>query len=77
LNFTVAARSNVRIDIYDVKGSLVRTLVNEDLDPGTYPVTWDATDASGNALPNGTYIARMTAGNFNSTVKMSLTKSSN
>jgi predicted outer membrane repeat protein len=77
LNFTVAERSNVRIDIYDVKGSLVRTLVNEDLDPGTYPVTWDATDASGNALANGTYIARMTAGSFTSSVKMSLTKSSN
>jgi predicted outer membrane repeat protein len=76
LNFTVAERSNVRIDIYDVKGTLVRTLVNEDLDPGTYPVTWDATDASGTEMPSGSYIARMTAGSFASTVKMSLTKMS-
>ena len=76
LSFTVAERSDIRIDIYDVKGTLVRTLVNENLDPGMYPVTWDATDANGNGMPNGSYIARMTAGSFTSSVKMSLTKMS-
>ncbi len=72
LNFSVAKRSNVRIDIYDVKGSLLRTLVNEQLEPGSYPVTWDGTDASGAIVPAGNYIAHMTAGDFNSSVKMSL-----
>ena len=76
LNFAVAERSNVRVDVYDVKGTLVRTLVNEELDPGTYPVTWDATDANGHEMANGSYIARMTAGSFTSSVKMSLTKMS-
>ena len=72
LNFSVAERSTVRIDIYDVKGTLVRTLVNEQLDPGSYPVTWDGTDESGAVLPAGSYFAHMTAGNYNSSVKMSL-----
>lgn len=74
LNFSVAERSSVRIDIYDVKGTLVRTLVNETLDAGSYPVTWDGTDATGAAMPQGSYIAHMSAGSYNGTVKMSLEK---
>ncbi len=72
LNFSVAERSNVRIDIYDVKGTLVRTIVNEQLDAGSYPVTWDGTDASGAAVADGSYIATMTAGSFSHSVKMSV-----
>jgi len=74
LNFSVAERSTVRIDIYDVKGALVRTLVNETLDAGSYPITWDGTNESGAAMPQGSYIAHMTAGSFNASVKMSLEK---
>ncbi len=74
LNFSVAHRSNVRIDIYDAKGTLVRTLVNEQLDPGSYPVTWDGMDESGAAVPDGAYIAHMSAGTFNATVNMSLVR---
>jgi hypothetical protein len=72
IDFKVAQRSNVRIDIFDVKGNLVRTLVSEMLDAGSYPVTWDGSDASGQPMPNGTYLTTMTAGSFTSTIKMSL-----
>ncbi len=72
LNFSVGERSNVRIDIYDVKGALVRTVLNETDDAGSYPVTWDGTDASGATAPDGTYIATMRAGSFSGSVKMSL-----
>ena len=74
LNFSVAERSNVTISIYDVKGTLVRTLVNETDDAGTYPVTWDGTDASGANVADGNYIATMTAGSFTGSVKMSLVR---
>ncbi len=72
LNFSVAEASNVRIDIYDVKGTLVRTLVNEKLDAGSYPVTWDGTDNTGAQVASGTYVAHMTAGSFQASVKMSV-----
>jgi predicted outer membrane repeat protein len=75
LNFSVQTRSDVHISIYDVKGALVRTIVNEALDAGSYPVTWDGTDASGSPVPDGTYIATMRAGNFSSSVKMSMERS--
>lgn len=74
INFSVAERSNVRIDIFDVKGSFVRTVVNEQLDAGEWPVVWDGTDAHGNVMPSGTYVCKMTAGDFNQTLKMTLNK---
>jgi hypothetical protein len=72
INFAVAERSTVRIDIFDMKGSLVRSLVSEQLDPGTYPVTWDGTDSNGQEVANGSYFAKMTAGTFTSSQKMIL-----
>lgn len=74
VNFEVAERSNVSIEVYDLKGQLIRTLVNETLPEGSYPATWDGTDESGNAMPSGTYIAKMTAGTFTSSIKMTLAK---
>ncbi|MBS1904199.1 MAG: T9SS type A sorting domain-containing protein [Bacteroidetes bacterium] len=74
LNFSVANRSNVKIEIYDIKGTLIRTLVNESVDAGTYPAVWDGLDASGNAVANGTYICKMSAADYTSTIKMTLNK---
>ena len=74
ISFSVAERSNVRLDIFDVKGSLVRTVVNEQLEAGQWPVVWDGTDAHGNVMPSGTYICKMTAGDFTQTLKMTLNK---
>jgi hypothetical protein len=74
LRFNIAERSDVKIEIYDVKGTLIRTLVNENLDAGGYPVVWDGTDAKGNVMSSGTYICKMSAGNFNQTLKMTLNK---
>jgi flagellar hook assembly protein FlgD len=64
----------VRIDIFDVKGSLVRTVVSEQLEAGEWPVVWDGTDAHGSVMPSGTYICKMTAGEFTQTLKMTLNK---
>lgn len=74
MNFNVPERSAVKIEVYDMKGQLIRTLVNEALEQGNYPATWDGTDMSGMAMPSGTYIAKMTAGTFTSSIKMTLTK---
>jgi hypothetical protein len=74
LRFKLAERMNVKIEIFDVKGALVRTLVNEVIESGSYPVMWDATNEAGNVMPTGTYIAKMTAGDYTSSIKMTLNK---
>jgi hypothetical protein len=74
IRFSVAERENVKLELYDVKGTLVRTLVDEVVEPGSYPVVWDGTNAAGVVMPTGTYIAKMTAGEFTSSIKMTLNK---
>jgi hypothetical protein len=60
-----AAQSLLRV--YDVLGREVATLVNEQLQPGTYTVQFDATN-----LSSGVYYYRLEAGSFSATRKLVL-----
>lgn len=59
---------SVKIDLFDVRGRFVRTLVDERKQAGTYYVDWDGLDHDGNSTAAGIYIARMRAGDM-STIK--------
>jgi hypothetical protein len=61
--------SNVRLIIFDITGREITTLVNEQLNPGTYEVTFD-----GSNLPSGIYFYKLTAGDFTDTKKLVLIK---
>jgi flagellar hook assembly protein FlgD len=54
----------VSVRIYSIAGRLVRVLVDETMEPGSYIVGWDGEDASGRAVQPGVYIAVMTAGAY-------------
>ncbi len=69
INFTVAQRSNVTLKVYDMLGREVASLVNEVKDQGSYNVNFDAAK-----LASGTYVYKLTAGNFVETKKMVLLK---
>ncbi|MFQ6002928.1 MAG: FlgD immunoglobulin-like domain containing protein, partial [Candidatus Zixiibacteriota bacterium] len=60
--------------IYNVLGKLVRTLVDEPKEPGTYKVTWDGKDDQGNDVASGIYFYRIKAGDFSTVKKMVLLK---
>jgi len=76
IGFTVAEGPAVHVSlkIYDLRGHLVRTLVNEVRDAGTYNVFWDGASESGRLASSGVYFYRMQAGDFNQTRKMVLLK---
>ena len=76
ISFTVVEGSSLQVTlkVYDIRGSLVRTLVNEVRDAGTYNVFWDGTDEKGLQVASGVYMYRMQAGNFVQTRKMVLLK---
>lgn len=59
----------VRLIIYDLLGKKVATLVNEQLNPGSYVVEWDAT-----VYPSGAYFYKLTEDEFVITKKMILIK---
>ncbi len=69
IRFMVATEAFVKIAVYDVKGNLVETLVNQNMKPGTYNVDWDANNYS-----SGVYYYTLSADNYKSTRKMVLVK---
>jgi hypothetical protein len=64
----------VSLKVYDVRGRLVRSLVDATKDAGTYTVFWDGTNENGQKVSSGVYFYRMTAGSFTQTRKMVMLK---
>ena len=62
------------LEVFNMIGQKVTTLVNKAQIPGNYEVTWDGTDSHHNEVASGIYFYRLTRGNENSTKKMTLLK---
>ena len=58
IQYSVSAKQNVRIGIYDLRGRELRTLVNSKKTAGTYKATWDGKNASGTDMSAQIYIIR-------------------
>ena len=67
-------RQKVIIDIFNIKGQKVRTLVNDYFSSGEYSVVWNGHDDTGNSVSSGIYFCRMNTTDFNDTKKMILIK---
>ncbi len=66
--------ANVRIDMYNILGQKVRTLVNGTHQPGVYHVRWNGTNDFGNPLSSGMYFYRISSEQFISVKKLVLMK---
>jgi hypothetical protein len=64
----------VRFDVFNVMGRRVRTVVDAEFGIGTYPLSWDGTDAGGHRAPNGIYFYRVTAPGIRQVHKVSLVR---
>jgi photosystem II stability/assembly factor-like uncharacterized protein len=67
--FSITEFGPVNLTIFDVMGREVKTLLNTDMQPGTYKVNWSAAE-----YPSGVYFYRLTAGEFTETKKMLIIK---
>jgi len=59
LSFRLPESSPVRLDLIDVRGRLVATLVNGTLSAGPHQATWNGRDAAGGPAASGIYFARL------------------
>jgi len=64
----------VNIEVFNVRGQKVKTLVNDYFPAGRHSVTWEGTDDSGRMVGSGVYFYRMTTGEFSETRRMLLMK---
>ncbi len=62
ISFELLRKSEVRIEIYDVKGSILAVLAAEVFDGGIHSIKWDAVDNDGKPLSQGVYFYRVIAG---------------
>jgi len=69
IQFSVPTRSQVTLKIYDVSGSLVKTLVDGSVPPGVHREVWDAS-----GVASGVYFYRIEAPGFVQTKKLVLLK---
>jgi flagellar hook assembly protein FlgD len=69
INFTLAKAGKVSVDIFNVSGQRVETLVNTTMKTGSHSVTWNASHQSA-----GVYFCTVKSGNDMRTVKMTLIK---
>lgn len=72
LRFVLDETAAVRLRVYDIRGCLVRTLVNADLAAGEHHVDWLGRDDSGNPVPGGIYLVRLCTAGRIETLKMTL-----
>ncbi len=62
VQFTVERNSRVTLNVYDMLGREVRTLLDETKNPGSYKIVWDGRDSNGISVSSGTYFVRMETG---------------
>ena len=74
IDFAIKEASNVKVDVYNLKGQLVRSLVNESKAQGEYSLNWDSRDNNGLPVAAGVYLYKIQAGKFSSSKKMVLLK---
>jgi len=74
VSFSLSSGGPTRVDIYDVAGAHIRTLVNEPLLRGPHDIVWDGHDDHGRPLASGTYFARLAAPDRHDVRKVMLMK---
>lgn len=75
IRFELPLDKAISLTIFDVSGRIVKKLVdNQYLSEGAHEVTWDGTSDAGVKVASGTYLYRLTFGNFAQTKTMILLK---
>jgi hypothetical protein len=74
IEYSLSQKTKVNITIYNLLGTAVTTLIDQQQETGQYSRTWDGTDGRGNLVTAGIYFYTMKAGNKKITRKMVFTK---
>lgn len=74
IEFSLPMASDVALEVFNIAGQKVATLVNSRLEAGYHSVTWDSRNNSGEPLASGIYLYRLKADAFVETKKMMLLK---
>jgi len=74
ITFEIPTAGKARLQIYDPRGHLVRTLLDGEAVSGSQTLIWDGRDDTGRAMASGVYLYRLQAGDVVQQRKMTLVK---
>jgi len=74
ISFSLDKARHVTLEVYNIKGEKVKTLVDSELAADHYRIEWDSRDNTGKIVASGVYFYTMKAGNYQKTKKMILMK---
>jgi hypothetical protein len=74
ISFSVPTKTHVSIEVFNILGQKVRTLVNENMEANSYVRNWDGRSDDGAQVSSGIYFYKMVAGDFSATKKAVLLK---
>ena len=72
--YNMIEAGEVTIEVFNIKGQKVKTLVNEHITAGDHNIVWDGKDSNSKSVSSGIYFYKMKSGNYVSTKKMILMK---
>lgn len=74
IEFSLPEQTEVRLDVLNVLGQVVTTLVNDNLPPGLHAIEWDGRSDGGGKVASGVYFYRLATNDQQRTKKMMLVK---
>jgi hypothetical protein len=74
ITYDLAREAPVQLEVYDVQGRLVRTLVDGNRSAGRHVENWNGTDDNGGRVASGMYLARLKSDGVTGMMKMMLLK---
>lgn len=74
ISFNITKLGKVKLEVYNLKGQKVKTLVNSNFEVGKHTVVWNGKDDGGKQVASGIYFYRLKNGTNSSTRKMILMK---
>jgi hypothetical protein len=74
IQFDLSQSGKVSVKIFNVRGELIRALIQSQVNAGSHVVNWDGRDENGQNLASGLYFYQLTVNSFSATKKLLLIK---
>lgn len=74
VRYNIARAEKVSLNIYNLRGQKVKSLINESKTAGAHTVSWDGTDEAGNPVASGVYYLRLQTDTARETRKLTMIK---
>ena len=74
ISFDIKEKTNVNIEIFNIKGQRVKQLVNQEVATGRHRIVWNGTDHNNRPVSSGVYFYKMQASEYSKINKIIMMK---